>query len=91
MPRPGLRERAVLSEELTRSNKFWTQVIYDFRFHWPYSIADTVWVSPTTGLYEFSPVFNHHVFEIRMWQMDMKFFESFPDTYDDIIPVGLLE
>ncbi|KAK5259362.1 hypothetical protein LTR40_006124 [Exophiala xenobiotica] len=86
LPWPGLRERAVLCQSLTQTNKFWTEVIYYFRFCWPYTIHEIASLSPGTGLYEFSGMYDHYLYEIRMWKMDMKFFESFPETYDDIIP-----
>ena len=89
--RPGLRERAVLCQSLTQTNKFWTEVIYYFRFCWPYTIHEIVSLSPDTGLYEFSGMYNHYLYEIRMWKMDMRFFESFPETYDDIIPALEIE
>ncbi len=36
-------------------------------------------------------MYNHYLYEIRMWKMDMRFFESFPETYDDIIPALEIE
>ncbi|KAK6387732.1 hypothetical protein LTS17_001001 [Exophiala oligosperma] len=91
LPWPGLRERAVLCQNLTQTNKFWTEVIYSFRFCWPYTVHDIVSLDSNTGLYEFSGMFNHHLYEIQMWRMDSKFFESFPETYDDIMPAQVIE
>ncbi|KEF58093.1 uncharacterized protein A1O9_06016 [Exophiala aquamarina CBS 119918] len=91
LPWPGLRERAVLCHGLTQSNKFWTEVIYYFRFCWPYTVDDIVSLDSATGLYGFSKVYDHYVYEIRMWKMDMNFFVSFPETYDDIVPAPDIE
>lgn len=76
----------MLCPNLTRTDKFWNEVIYYFRFYWPYNMQDIVMLNPVTKLYEFSGVYDHHLYDIRMWRMDMRFFESFPETYDDIMP-----
>ncbi|KIW21681.1 hypothetical protein PV08_02261 [Exophiala spinifera] len=91
LPWPGLRERAVLCQKLTQTNKFWTEVIYLFRFSWPYTVRDVLSLNSDTGLYEFSGMFNNYLYEIQRWRMDLKFFESFPETYDDIIPAEVIE
>lgn len=84
--RPGLRERAVLTEELTQGDKFWNQVIYCFRFHWPFTVFNAIVLNPETGLFQFSSLYENYVREIRMWTMDLPFFSDFPETWDDIIP-----
>jgi hypothetical protein len=37
------------------------------------------------GLYEFSELYDRHVFDIRMWRVDPDFFVGFPETLDDIL------
>ena len=80
-----MRERAVLNQDLTRSNKFWTEVIHLFQFCWPYEVNNTFHLDHESGLYGFSGLYERQLREIRMWRMDHSFFVSFPDTYDDIV------
>lgn len=86
LPWPGLRERAVLDPALTLSDKFWSDVIYCFRFYWPHEAADAVKVDPRSKLLGFTGSFQNSVRDIHKWTMDQTFFESFPETFDDIVP-----
>lgn len=87
LPWPGLRERAIHHPLLTETNEFWTKVIYDFRFQWPYAVTDAFDHNVDTGLFSLSGLFQSHVRDVRTWQMDWTFFERYPETYDDIVPV----
>lgn len=91
LPWPGLRERAVLDPTLTLSNKFWSDVIYCFRFCWPYDEAEAIKVDPRTKLFGFTGKFQNSVRDIHKWTMDESFFAAFPDTYEDIVPAPPLE
>ncbi|ETN45758.1 uncharacterized protein HMPREF1541_09591 [Cyphellophora europaea CBS 101466] len=90
LPWPGLRERSVLDQETTKSNKFWREVIQLFRLNWPYSPDSAYQLDQNSGLYSFTGTYENHVREIRMWNVDPSFFKSFPATVDDIIPPGSL-
>ncbi len=90
-PWPGLRERAVLDLSITLSDKFWNDVIYCFRFHWPYADADAVKISPGSKLFGFTGKFQSAVREIHKWTMEETFFAAFPETFDDIVPAPRLE
>lgn len=91
LPWPGLRERAILDPTLTLSSRFWSDVIYCFRFCWPHEDVDAVKVNPQSKLYGFTGKFQNSVRDINKWHMDQTFFETFPETYDDIVPAPLLE
>lgn len=91
LPWPGLRERAVLDPHLTLSNRFWNDVIYCFRFYWPYDEADAVKIDPGSKLLGFTGKFQNSVREIHKWTMDETFFAAFPETFDDIVPAPRLE
>ncbi|OQU96267.1 hypothetical protein CLAIMM_02374 [Cladophialophora immunda] len=86
LPWPGVRERAVHSQSLTRDNKFWTDLVHRFRFHWPYTPSEAVDFNANTGLFALSGLFLNQVHNIHMWKMDLSFFSFFPDLYDDIMP-----
>lgn len=86
LPWPGVRERAVHSQGMTRDNKFWTDIIYRFRFHWPYDPTEAVDFNANTGLFALSGLFQNQVHNIHMWKMDLSFFTGFPELYDDIMP-----
>jgi hypothetical protein len=91
LPWPGLRERAVLDPNITLSDRFWNDVIYCFRFYWPYDEADAVKIDPGSKLFGFTGKFQNSVKEIHKWTMDETFFATFPDTFDDIVPAPRLE
>lgn len=82
--RPGLRERAVLDPTVTKSNRFWREIIGLFELHWPYQPEEAFQVDPMTNLFTFSGLYENHVREIRMWRMKTDFFKSFPAVFDDI-------
>lgn len=86
--RPGLRERAVLDQDITKSDQFWREVIQLFEFNWPYSVEDAFWLDQSSGLYNFTGLYERQVREIRMWNMNPSFFTSFPDTFEDIVPAA---
>ena len=79
-----MRERAVLNQQFTRSDKFWNEVIHLFQFCWPYGADEAFSLDQKSGLYHFSGLYERQVREIRMWKMHPSFFVSYPDTYDDI-------
>lgn len=83
--RPGLRERAVLDPTVTRSNKFWREIIGLFELHWPYQPQEAFQVDPITNLYTFSALYENHHREISMWRMKTDFFRSFPAVFEDIV------
>lgn len=83
--RPGLRERAVLDQETTKSNRFWREVIQLFHFNWPYAPELLYQFNESSKLYSFTGTYENHIRDIRMWNMNPAFFSSFPATYDDII------
>lgn len=87
LPWPGLRERAINQPLLTKTNEFWTKVIYDFRFQWPYTVTDAFDHNVDIGLFSLSGLFQKHVRDLRRWQMDWTFFETYPETYDDLVSV----
>lgn len=91
LPWPGLRERAVLDPSLISSDKFWSDVIYCFRFCWPHEEADAVKLDPQSQLLGFTGTFQNSVRDIDKWKMDQAFFEAFPETFDDIVPAPRLE
>ncbi|KAK5051570.1 hypothetical protein LTR84_003222 [Exophiala bonariae] len=86
---PGLRERAVFDKKLTQTNQFWTQLVYQFRLGFPAENDedDAVSFDETTKRWSFTGLFLHHMYEIREWQMDPKFFDNWPGTYYDIVPL----
>lgn len=85
MLRPGLRERAIFCPQLIENDWFWSGIIHNFRFYWPHTIAHVISLNPMNGLYEFSDLYDRHVFDIRMWRVDPDFFVGFPETLDDIL------
>jgi hypothetical protein len=91
LPWPGLRERAVLDWDLTSPNRFWNDVIYRFRFIWPYEVNEAVKLNPLSRLFHFSGIYKNYVEEISMWTMDSSWFAAFPDTVDDILPALNIE
>ena len=54
-------------------------------------MKNVVVLDPNTDHYTFTDVFVHHLLELRMWRVDPAFFEDFPETYDDIVPVMHIE
>ncbi|KIW77038.1 hypothetical protein Z517_09484 [Fonsecaea pedrosoi CBS 271.37] len=86
LPWPGVRERAVHAQGLTRQNQFWTDLVHRFRFHWPYHPTEAVQLDADTGLFALSGLFLNQVHNINMWKVDLRFFDFFPDLYDDIMP-----
>lgn len=42
-------------------------------------------VHSETGLFQYSGMFENYIREIRFWQMDPKFFSTFPELYDDMV------
>lgn len=86
--RPSLRERAIVSQDLTRSNKFWTDLVYHFRMGFPpqSTIHDAVTHNLTTDRWRFTGTFLNHMYEIREWHVDPQFFINWPETYYDIVP-----
>lgn len=85
LPWPSLRERAVQNASLTVSNHFWTRVIYDFRFHWPFVITEAFECDIYAGLFSFSALFEKYIRNIDTWQMDLAFFTAYPETYEDLV------
>jgi hypothetical protein len=86
--RSGLRERAVLSQDMTKSNRFWREVIHLFEFNWPYSAEMPYIYDASADMYRFTGAFENRVRDIRCWNMHTQFFKSFPDTFDDIVPAS---
>ncbi|KEF57021.1 uncharacterized protein A1O9_07211 [Exophiala aquamarina CBS 119918] len=88
LPWPKLRERAVLSSSLTQTNKFWTELVYSFRFGFPHdkTIHEAISLDNTTDRWSFSGLFLNHILEIRVWHIDQDFFHNWPETYGDIVP-----
>lgn len=85
MSRPLLRERAVLNSEVTKSNRFWRELIGLFELHWPYAADEAFQVDPTTTLFTFSGLYEKTVRDLRMWRMRTDFYKSFPDVFEDVM------
>lgn len=85
LPWPGLRERAIHRASLTESDEFWTKVVYDFRFHWPFPITEAFQHNVDIGLFSLSSLFQKYVRNLNAWQMDFSFFDAFPETYNDLV------
>lgn len=79
-----MRERLVISKETLLTNDFWDCFRRNFRFQWPFAFQEVYQVDLTTGRFRFSPLFKSHHREISMWQMEQRFFTSFPELSDDI-------
>lgn len=78
----------MLSQTLTQSNKFWTELVYLFRFGFPPSstIHEVATLDKDTDQYSFTGLFLNHVHEIGVWHVDPEFFNNWPETYYDIVP-----
>jgi hypothetical protein len=74
-----------LDPEVTKSNKFWREIIGLFELHWPYAPEEAFQSDPSTGLFTFSGLYEKHVRDLHMWRMQTDFFKSFPDVFDDIM------
>jgi hypothetical protein len=79
-----MRERLVVSPESLLTNDFWDCFRRDFRFQWPFPLREMYQVDPTSRRFQFSPLFERRHREISMWQMEERFFGSFPELSDDI-------
>lgn len=84
LSRPGFRERLVVSNCETLTNRFFRFFASCFRLSWPYSISDAYEIDPPSGLYSFSNAFLAHIRDIRMWAMGKDFFQYFPELQDDM-------
>ena len=80
--------RAVLSNTLTQTNKFWTELVYSFRFGFPRenTIHEAINLDKATDRWGFTGLFLNHMLEIRAWNVEQDFFHNWPETYEDIVP-----
>lgn len=84
-PWPALREHLILNQELyLNSCDFFSGIISDFRFNWPYRFEDSFVVEVTTGAYRASPLFIQYVRSLDNWTMASPFFKVFPHLREHI-------
>ncbi|KAL3442010.1 hypothetical protein BJX65DRAFT_321792 [Aspergillus insuetus] len=84
-PRPGFRERLVLSDCEMLTDRFFKCFVSCFRLSWPYSISSAYVIQPGTELYSFSEEFTKHVADLSTWSMCGAFFSQFPDLEEDML------
>jgi hypothetical protein len=83
-----MRERLVVSPDSLLTNDFWDCFRRDFRFSWPFTLQEAYQVDHATGRFQFSSLFENRHHDISMWQMEERFFTSFPEFIDDMKAVG---
>jgi hypothetical protein len=74
------------SQENFLSNEFWKYFASGFRFYWPYEQTAIFEKDKWTGSFRFSGCFQNYLHEIRMWRMDLDFFNKYPMLLDDMCP-----
>lgn len=80
---PGFRERLAVTSSYLLTDTFFALFASGFYFAWNGTVSDIYAISPSTGLYHFSPIFKASLHDIRHWTMSDEFFLAFPEIRDD--------
>ncbi|WPH00891.1 Hypothetical protein R9X50_00372500 [Acrodontium crateriforme] len=83
---PKLRAHLILSENNVLTNRFWEQVVRNFRFAWNDHPLSSIHFEPSTSTYRLSPIFESAIHNVQNWRMDLPFLNYFPHLANDIQP-----
>lgn len=76
---PGLRASILNSPRKYQNNKFSEAFRQNFKFIWPYGVADTYVKDPASQLYSTGLEFVKRQRDLRSWAMRKEFFEGFEE------------
>lgn len=70
--------------DLKMTNQFWALLGRHFRLIWPYNLNACFEVDCVTRLLRFTSLFKAQSYDLSSWCMTQDWFETYPDTEDDI-------